>query len=174
MAVFLRLAEQADASIRDEVHDTGSVLGEGFDAYIDGLVSCGATGKIPAMIELFSPHWDNNAGYCRLGRAAFKAGQHDIAEHYFLKLCDQMESYYRTEEMSMLAEIWHGRNETQRAGDLLIDCMRKLLAKIRESKYNSDRKVFAEELGTHRATYLRLFPNGESELADRGIPADPL
>ena len=76
--------------------------------------------------------------------------------------------------MSFLAEIWHERGETNRARELLVDCMRKLLTEIRESKYNCDRKMFAEEFQHHRSTYLRLFPNSVTELAKLGIPPDPL
>jgi hypothetical protein len=57
---------------------------------------------------------------------------------------------------------------------VLIDCMRKLVIEIQESKYNSDQKTFAEEFQLHRSTYLRLFPNSEDDLAKLGIPAEPL
>ena len=52
--------------------------------------------------------------------------------------------------------------------------MRKLITAVQESKYNTDRKTFAEVFQHHRSTYLRLFPNGERELQKLGIPTKPL
>lgn len=171
---FLQLAEQADDSVRDEVNDATSVLGEQFDTYVDALVSRGRSAEIAGLIELFAPHWDDNLGYVLLGGSAFKAGQWDIAERYLLKFRDGLESYYRYEEMGLLAEIWHDRGEVERAHELLVDCMRKLVTEIQESKYNSDREIFADEFQHHRSTYMRLFPNSENELTKLGIPTDPL
>jgi hypothetical protein len=74
----------------------------------------------------------------------------------------------------MLAELWHERGETERAGNFLVECMRKITGEIRESKYNSDRQMFAGEYQHHRATYLRLFPEGASALAKLGLPVNPL
>jgi hypothetical protein len=72
--------------------------------------------------------------------------------------------------MSLLAEIWHDRGEVDRARELLVDCMRKLAAEIKTSKYNSDRKRFAEEFQHHRSAYLHLWPGTENDLQKRGIP----
>ena len=71
--------------------------------------------------------------------------------------------------MSMLAEIRHRRGETEAAKQLLIDCMQKLVAEFRESKYRSDQELFAGDFRHHRATYLRLFPDGEAELSKQGL-----
>lgn len=171
---FLRLAEQADGSVRDEVYDILGVLGKGFDAYVDALVTRGRSGEIAGLIDLIAPHWDHNSGYLQLGRAAFKAGRRDAAVRFFLKVHDEMESYYRAEEMSLLAEIWHGRGEAERARELLVDCMRKLVAEIKESKYLGDRQLYAKEFQHHRSSYLRLFPDTEAQLVKMGLPADPL
>lgn len=170
---FLRLAAQADSSVQSDVHDSFSVLGEHFPVYVDALVSKGRSSEIAALIELFSPHWDHNLGYARLGSAAFKAGPRDVAEKYFVKLRSELEDYCRGEEMSLLAEIWHGRGEQEQAKELLVDCLQKLVTMIKESKYNSDRETYAEEFRYHRATYLRLFPGSEQELAKLGLPASP-
>jgi len=170
---FLQLAGRVEASIRDKVYGTLGVLGGHFDDYIDALVSCGRSAEIARLIDLFAPYWDNNLGYGRLGSAAFKAGQKDIAERYFSKVREGLKTYYRSEEMSLLAEIWNDRGEAEHARDLLVDCMRRLITEIQESKYNSDRKMFVKELQHHRSTYLRLFPDGENELAKLGIPAEP-
>lgn len=167
---FLELAERADESVRDAVHEEGSVLGRRFDRYVDALVTLDRSVEIAGALDLFAPHWDSNLGYSLLGGAAFKAGQRDVAEGYFMKLREEMEEYYSCEEMSWLAEIWHDRGEVEETRELLIDCLRKLVSEIEESKYNSDRKQYAEEYQHHRSTYLRLFANGEEELGAAGIP----
>lgn len=171
---FLDLSRQLDPSIREKVYDSFSVLGDRFDEYIDALVSHGRSAEIAGLIELFAPHWEHNRGYGQFGNAAYKAGQRDIAERYILKLRDGHQDYCRFEQMSLLAEIWHDRGDVAQARDLLADCLRKLVIEIRDSKYNSDRKTFAKEFQHHRSTYLRLFPDGEAELAKLGIPAAAL
>lgn len=171
---FLELAAQTDESIRDEAYDSFSVLGENFDKYVDALVSRDRSADVVELVETLAPHWDHNLGYGKLGSAAFKAGSREIAEPFLLKLRDGLESYYRSEEMSMLAEIWHERGDVEEARELLFDCLLKIVIEIEESKYNSDRKMFADEFRHHRSTYLRLFPQGENELAELGIPTEPL
>jgi hypothetical protein len=171
---FLGLAAKADDAIRDDVYDSHCVLGEAFDTYVEAIVSCRRSAEVVDLIEFFAPHWDHNLGYGRLGRAAFKADRRDVAERFFLKLQDGLDAYYRFEEMSRLAEIWHDRGDVERARELLVDCMRKLVDEIQESEYNSDRRMFADEFQVHRSTYLRLSPDGENELAKLGVPSDPL
>ena len=103
--------------------------------------------------------------------------QHELeqrARDYGLDFFETIFEVVDYEEMSMLAEIWHDRGETSAAKELLIDCLRKLVAEIRESNYPSDREMFAEEFKHHRTTYLRLFSEGESELEAQNIPVDPL
>jgi hypothetical protein len=171
---FLALAEHSDESIRSDVHDSFSVLGEHFEAYVDAIVSKGKNNSVGRLIELFAPHWDHNLGYGKLGTAAFKTGQRDVAERYFIKLHDGLEDYCRSQEMGLLAEIWHARGETDRARDLLIDCLRGLIKQIKASRYNSDRRTFTEQFQHHRSTFLRLFPNGQPDLQKLGIPETPL
>lgn len=167
---FLSLAESVDSSIREEVYDTSGVLGDKFDEYIDALMAQDRMGEVMALVDRFAPHWQNNLGYGRLGTAAFRAGQPDAAEPYFMKLREGIQQYHRAEEMSMLAEIWHARGEAERARALLLDCLRRLVGEIEGAKFNSDRERFQRELVHHRATYLRLFPDGEADLTKAGIP----
>lgn len=170
---FLELAAQANESIRDEAYDSFSVLGENFNQYIEALVSRDRSADVAGLIEIFSLHWDHNLGYGYLGTAAFRAGSTGIAEPFLLKLREELDDYCRCEEMSMLAEIWHDRGEVKEASELLANCLGKLVIEIDESEYNSDRKTYADEFRHHRSTYLRLFPKGEEELAELGIPAEP-
>ena len=169
---FLKLAETADPSIREDVYGGSSVLGNCFDEYADALVSRGRSAEVAGLIALFAPRWGNDAIY--LGVAAFKAGLSDVAEPNFVQLRNKDDDcYYRSETMSLLAEIWRNRGDGDRARELLLECMRRLLSEIKESEYNSTRDTFAGEFQHHRSTYLRLFPNGETELTEAGIPADP-
>ena len=171
---FLGYAAQVSKSARKDVYDSFSVLGENFDGYVDCLVGGDRATEIGDLVELFSPYWDHNLGHGKLGSAAFKAGHHETAERYLLKLRHGLEQYFRAEEMSMLADIWFAQGDDQQAHELLLDCMQQLTKEIQESKYHSDRKMFAEELLHHRATFLRLFPSKESRLVELGISAEPL
>jgi len=171
---FLNIARNVDPAIADKVLRSTSLVGKMFNEYVEALAGAGETAEIPDLIDFFAPRWENNLGFGILGRAAHTIGQLDQAENYFVKLRDGKETYYRSMEMSTLAEIWHGRGETGRANELLIACLRQLLTEMKESKYASDRKRFAEDFDHHRSTFLRLFPNGESELKQLGIPESPL
>jgi hypothetical protein len=171
---FLQLAAKADKSVDDTVHGASSVLGEHFNSYVDALVACERSAEIVGLVELFAPFWDNASGYTRLGAAALKAGQPDVAERYLLKLREGLENYYRYEEMDALAEIWIGRGETLQAHDLLLECMQKLVTDIKEGENELEREGAAKMFQQHRVTFLRLFPNGEKELQELGIPQDVL
>ncbi|MFN3151358.1 HEAT repeat domain-containing protein [Bremerella sp.] len=169
---LLAAACEASEVVQEEAFDSFGILGGSYDTYVDALKSQNREAEIAASIEDFEPHWQHNLGYGRLGRAAFLAGQYDAAEPFFVNIRDGMESYYRSETMSMLAEIWHHRGETNAASDLLIDCMKQTRTDFQESEYRSDRKMFAESFQEHRATYLRLFPGGEAELENAGLPVE--
>lgn len=171
---FLQLAQRADDSVRGDVLDSHSLLGNNFDAYINALVVRGRLGEVLPIVELFSPLWNHNLGNARLGSAAFKAGRMDVAEQYFVKLRNELKDCCRSEEMGLLAEIWHNRGEVEAARGLLVDCLRGLVKLIKESKYNSDRKMYADEFAHHRSTYLRLFPGSEAQLRTLRIPEVPL
>jgi hypothetical protein len=173
---FLRLADCADTSIRKKwIYDIHGVLGgDHFSAYVDALVSKRRSAEVAELVQLFEPYWNHNYGYGMLGTAAFKARQWDIAERFCLKVRDGLKDCHRSKEMSLLAEIWHGRGEADRASELLVNCMIALIADIQQSKLSSDRSTFAEQFRHHRSTYLRLFPDGRQKLTKRGIPSEPL
>ena len=48
------------------------------------------------------------------------------------------------------------------------------LKQIRESKYNSDRDMFAGEYEFHRKSLIELSPEAQDLLAQHQLPADPL
>ncbi|MDA7980885.1 MAG: hypothetical protein MPJ50_19195, partial [Pirellulales bacterium] len=170
---FLQLAVESDQSIRDEVFDSFSALGGNFDAYVDALISRGRSKEVLELIALLAPHWDHNLGYCKLGSAAFRAGDIKVAEPFLVKLWNGIEGSSFSAEMSMLAEIWYNRDKQNAASDLLIDCLRKTVAEIQETKFISDRQMLADQFHLHRSTYLRLFPDGESDLTEQGLLDGP-
>lgn len=169
---LLAAARQASEAVQEEAFDSFGILGGSFDTCVDALNEQNRETEITALIDAFEPHWQHNLGYGRLGRAAYLAGDHDLAEPFFLKIHDGMESFYRSETMSMLAEIWHHRGETKAASELLIDCLKQSRSDFQESEYLSDRKLFAQCYQGHRKTYLQLFPGGEEQLANEGLPIE--
>jgi hypothetical protein len=119
---------------------------------------------------VLAPFWDHNAGYGMLGTAAFKCGEHNLAESFLVNLRDNDEYSHRSEEMGLLAEIWCRRGRREEAKQLLLDCLRKLLAE-RETAIGSDQQLFEDWFQNQRAAMLRLFPqDGEAILAASGIP----
>ena len=169
-----KLAEQVHASVAEDVTSTTSIVSGNFGKYVEALVELGRGSEVLPLVEKFAPIWDHNLGYGQLGTAAFRAGHDEVAEVHFLKLLEGFENYCRSDEMSFLAEIWHRRSKSQEAKDLLIDCLRKIVKLIEESKYPSDRELYANEFHFHRSTYIRLFESGASELAKLEIPVDPM
>ncbi len=171
---FLQLIRSQEEEVREELNDSLGLLDRRFEAYLDALVQFGRRGEIVPLIDYFDPAWKHNRGYGKLGAAAVKAGRDDVAEKYLLQMRDGLENYSHSEEMSLLAEVWHRRGNVQQARDLLINCLRGMVKTIQECKYNSDRGIFAKTYRHHRATYLRLFPAGEQELAALGLKPEPL
>ena len=171
---FLDAAKSLPEANHEGIYDSFTVLGENFSGYVEVLKKRGDKQRIVELIETFAPHWDHNLGYGTIGNAAFDAEQWDLAERYFLKLKKGMDSYVRCEQMSRLASIWHARGETKQAKDLILECMAGTLKQIRESKYNSDRDMFAGEYEFHRKSLIELSPEAQDLLAQHQLPADPL
>ncbi|GAA4454526.1 hypothetical protein [Novipirellula rosea] len=171
---FLEVARRLAPEVQANAYGSFNVLGQKFDDYVSLLISHNRSEQVAELIDLFADHWQHNLGYGTLGTAAFDSGDFATAEKYFEKLREGLDSYYRSAQMSQLAEIWHSRGETQRAKELLLECLQKTLLEIQHSKYNSDKQMFADEYRHHRTTYLRLFPAAESELVDAGVPESPL
>ncbi len=169
---LLSAATEASEAVQEEAFDSFGILGSSYDLYIDALKAQDRLDEIAASIETFEPYWRHNLGYGRLGRAAYVAGLYETSEPFFVNIRDGMESYYRSETMSMLADVWHRRGDEQQARELLIDCLTQTRDDFQESEYRSDRKMFAESFLQHRATYLRLFPGGEAELEAQDLPLE--
>jgi hypothetical protein len=171
---FLNLSENVHESVRLAVHSLHSVLGKHFNSYVEALASCQRSADAVVLIEQFAIYWKSNLGYSVLGIAALKAGHYELAEPFLTKLRNEMESYFRGEDMSLLARIWFERGKSEQARELLVDCMQKLMKQIQESKYNSDRDILANDFRLHRTTFLQLFRDGDQELKKLEIPIDPL
>lgn len=161
---FLNLAKGADLSIREEVYDVMSVLGEGFVDCVKALSANSRNAEIVALVEFFAPRWNHNLGNSRLGVAAFKAGRLDLAERFLVQVRTNNPEYHRANEMGLLAEIWHRLGKADKARALLMRCMQALAKDYRKSKYPSDRESLAETLQNHRAAFLRLYPNAAEDL----------
>ena len=171
---ILSIATAAHESIRPAVLDELSLVGSKFNDVLIDLQDAGDTEAAAKLLDTFTPLWDSNLGYGQLCAAAFRLGRWELAEQSALKLKAGLEHYFRSKSMSLLAEIWHARGDTEQALDLLRDCLQKTAAHIQESKYNSDRDLFAEEYTFHRETYLKISGGDEATLLAAGIVVDPL
>lgn len=172
-AEVLDWTEDADGPARESLFRTNGLLGEHFDAYAAALVASGDGGSIPALIERFAPHWPDVYGSSRFGKAAYRAGRLDLAEFWLTKVATDDEYRHQEPEMSLLAEIWHRGGEIDKARELLVDCLVKLTAEARAAKYEGALLRATEQYQVHRATYLRLFPEGAAELEAKGLPDKP-
>jgi hypothetical protein len=131
----------------------------------------GRQAELPALVELFRPHWDHNLGYGTLGTAAFKGGYDELAVPFFLRLRESPKIWCSHREARFLAEIWHRQGLSDEARALLIEALRGVVDESRSATYSDTRKQLEESFQNHRSTYLRLFPaRGEMELTEEGIP----
>ncbi|MFO0218907.1 MAG: tetratricopeptide repeat protein [Planctomycetota bacterium] len=169
-AEILDWTEDADGPARERIFSTNGLLGEHFDAYAAALVASGDGGKVPELIERFALHWQFPFGYNRFGKAAYRAGRLDLAEQWLAKIATDYEYRHQDPEMSLLAEIWQGRGEVDKARDLLLDCLHKLTDDSRAAKYEEAKRRAAELYRQHRATFLRLFPEGAAALEAKRLP----
>ncbi len=171
---LMDLAASADNETAEDVYGTGSALDRNFDDYVDALIASDRSSEVTEAIELFGPHWGHNRGYSTLGSAAHRAGDHATAERYLLRLRESYDDWFRSDDMDILARIWHTRGDDEQAHDLLIACLRGTARDSRSAK-GSDRKLYEEWFQNHRSTYLELFPErGDAFLAEQGIPTTTL
>jgi hypothetical protein len=167
---LLAAALRTEPALRAKVFDSFGPLGSNFDGYIDSLVDLQRSSEIATVIGYFEPYWKHNLGYGKLGKAAFRAREFELAERFFLSLRDSYKNWYRSEEMDHLAEIWHQRGAAADAQALLVECLRQILGESRDA-HGTDKNLVEGWFQEHRSTFLRLFPEmGEAELTRLGIP----
>jgi hypothetical protein len=171
---ILTAASRLSEAQQREVYDSFSILGQGFKEYTEILDRLDKRQQIKELVGTFAPYWNHNLGYSCLGNAAFRAKDWELAEIYFLKLKEGMKSYVRCEEMSLLASIWHSRSETEQAKSLILECLTGTLSEIKESKYESDRKIFADEYKFHYQMLLSLYSDAEETRIQHNLPDDPM
>ena len=137
-------------------------------------IATGKSAQVKSLFEQVSPYWDHNMGYGKLGTAAVRAGDYDIAESYFVKLRKSYADWHRCAEMDLWAEIWAKRGRTVEAHAILVECLKQILEESKTVK-GSDKKLFEEWFQQHRSTYLKLFPGkGDASLVGCGIPTSTL
>jgi len=174
---WLQVAHRLEPSVKSEAFDSLGPPGVLFDRQVDSLLALGRPDDVVSLINLLVPHWQNNLGYTRFSSAALKVNQPDLALSFLMKIRDSAEKYELfysfTEELSTLAEIWAQRGEGQQARELLIRCMRALIAELSDRRYREYHKKYASNYRQHRAKYLELFPEGEQELNELNLLSDP-
>jgi hypothetical protein len=177
VAAYLKLlsdAEKQEGKARKEAFNNFGPLGKHFEQYVDALVRTRREKDIVATLRLLAPFWDHNGGYETIGKAAFKCGEHELAEGFLLKLRKNDKNSHRSEAMGLLAEIWWKRGNQEDAKELLLDCLHKLIAESKTAT-GSDKRFFEDRFQHHRATMLKLFErDGEKLLAASGIPRSTL
>lgn len=170
-AAYEALLEVArEAGVPDEeTFEISTAIGIHFADYIDALLELGRGDEIGPIIETCEPFWLHNWGFGHLGTAAFKAELWEQAERYFLLLKEGLADWPRAREMSLLAELWFKKGRCDDARQLLLDCLKKLSAQAQSASV-TDRKTWDGWFQTHRATFLRLFPEEKKRLESHGIP----
>ncbi len=157
-----------------EALDFHGPVGKYFEQYAAALMETGGERRLDAVIRSVAPYWDHNAGYGKLGRAAFDCGNHPVAEEYFLKLLQNYKDSHRSPEVALLAEIWCARGDDGNARKLLVDCLGKLIAESK-SATGSDKQLFEKWFQNQRQALLKLFPTEMPALCEEyRIPASTL
>jgi hypothetical protein len=167
---LLAEAESAEGKQREEAFRTYRPVAKYLGKYLDALQRQGRTGEIGKVIERLAPHWEHAGGYSALGMAAWKCGQTQLAEDFFVKYRDRCANYERAEEMGHLAEIWHRAGKLDSARDLLLDCLRRLLIGSKSAE-GADKRLYEEWYQRQRIVFLKLFRDGEKVLAEQSIPS---
>jgi hypothetical protein len=167
-------AQKQEGKTREKAFDNFGPLGKYFEEYANKLAQAGREQEIVAAINLLAPFWDHNSCYGKLGKAAFMCGENALAENFFLKLRDNYKDSHRSEEIGLLAEIWCKREKQEDAKELLIDCLRKLVAESKTAT-GSDKRFIEDRFQNQRGTFLKLFPqSGEGVLEASGMPSSTL
>jgi hypothetical protein len=167
-------AEKQEGKARKEAFDSFGPLGKYLEQYADALARMGRDEQIATVVHQLAPFWEHNSGFGILVKTAFKGGRDALAESFFLKLRDCYEDSHRGEEMALLAEIWSKRGKHEDAKNLLLDCLRKLIAESKTAT-GSDKRLFENWFQNQRRAMLNLFPeDGEIVLTTGGIPNSTL
>lgn len=167
------LAQAQSAEDKKEAFRMFSPIDKHFDQYINALLSLGRTAEIRNLIPRLAPYWDHASGYSKLGNAAYRCGQLDLAEEFFLKYRSGCTNFERGEEMGLLAEMWCQSGKQEAAKDLLLDCLVRLFDESKTAT-GSDKALFEKWFQTQRGTFLKLFPADEHLLEARSIPSTTL
>jgi hypothetical protein len=164
---ILELLRRADdLSTNARFDDYNAPFENHFAAYVAFLRELGRADDVRRVVAFFAEHWKHNLGCGLLGTAAFQVGDFELAEPFLLRLREHMEEWSRCEEMSMLAEIWHAREKSEAARQLLIDCLRDLHQRFIKGT-ESNRPYLVPAYDHHRATFERLFPEQFERLNPR-------
>lgn len=142
--------------------------------FVEILVRQQRQSEVPALIEAFRPYCEYPLGYSQLGKVAQMAGLIDLAANYFEKERDSYKDWCRSENMSVLAEIWKSQGRVADAQKLLLDALTALVEQSRKAT-GSDRALFEKWFQDRREAFLKLFPGSAlSEMRQRGIPESTL
>lgn len=171
---LLSEAQKAEGKKRQKAFRSYGKLGQHFDLYVDALIRAGRSSGIREILQVMSPYWNDLEGLGRFGKAAFKAGDMEIAEGYFVKYRNQCSNYERSEEMGLLAELWCRDGKQEAARELVLDCLRRLLEESKTAT-GSDEDLFEKWFQNKREVFLKLFPgDGEGGLIRMAVPKSTL
>lgn len=134
------------------------------ESYEKALKEANECERIDATIERLKPHLDHNFGYSILGSTAFRCGRIEQAEPLLAKLRPSLKTIYRTEEMSLLAEIWSNTKREQEAKSLLLECLEKHRKESDGATDQDEKNRIEAAFQHHLATLRRLYPDESSAI----------
>lgn len=173
---LLAMVDKLEGEPKLESSDAFSAIGSQFEAYAKILIDRNRQADVLSLIQRFEPLWDYNYGYATLGTMAYKAGDVAKAEQLLTKILeDEENSGYFIEEITTLAEIWKNKGDVNRGQKILIDGLEAIKKDIsRTADYPSSQEEYVENYKQTYAAFLKLYPDDESKLKDRGFLADPI
>ncbi len=163
---LLAAAQQVDPQYIADTLDSGSLIGEKFNGYVQ-IIALQHPQTVATLIKLLETHWDHARGRSLLGTAAWQAGLRDEAQRLFeLHLSRGDTSEYFGKDWRILAEIWHSQGQTDKARQLLDDTIAECRtalgdADLEDSDYQEYRQELQENLDQHLKLYHTLF--GEAQ-----------
>lgn len=170
--LLIAAVQQLPAEEASEAYDLSGPISDNFEEFVRIATKGGEAESVQRLVLDLEPHWDHNLGYRQLGAAAYQAGDSETAERLLLKLKESYADSARSEEMGLLARVWHEQGRTEQARELLVGCLRDVAAEAARAT-GSDRKLFEEWFQSHRSTYSTLFGD-DAELRAAGLPDSTL
>jgi hypothetical protein len=161
---LLSMAQSAPEAQRGELIDIFTLIGRFLSDYADALVEDGRASDVETLVNTVAPYFDHFLGHATLGSVAQRANLWELAERYLLKAREGEDLEQIDEVVRDLARVWIAKGESQRAEELLVECIAGLVRAYAASEDRAEQQRFRKGWEATRELYLESFPQSRSQL----------